>query len=240
MKLHLSECFVESSLDALQIHGGYGYMAEYELERDVRDAIGSRIYSGTSDIQRNIARAPPGAGVTALLTAPRRRRGGPDAPAVVDGERPHLRRARAPANRLAHLLLDRRRRRRPRRPLPREVARVGRRHLRHEGGSGLRSARSRRPPAAARLHRRQRGPPLPRDGGEKARVAGPGAEGAPLEQLVVLDAADVDGEASGRRAGARAPAPPTSTRTSRRRSARAPTTSPTSSTPPARPASRRA
>jgi alkylation response protein AidB-like acyl-CoA dehydrogenase len=56
-KLVLSECFVESSLDALQVHGGYGYMTEYELEREVRDAIGSRIYSGTSDMQRNIAAA---------------------------------------------------------------------------------------------------------------------------------------------------------------------------------------
>jgi alkylation response protein AidB-like acyl-CoA dehydrogenase len=53
-KLYLSECFVQSSLDALQVHGGYGYMTEYELERDVRDAIGARLYSGTSDIQRNI------------------------------------------------------------------------------------------------------------------------------------------------------------------------------------------
>jgi alkylation response protein AidB-like acyl-CoA dehydrogenase len=53
-KLHLSESFVQSSLDALQIHGGYGYMTEYELEREVRDAIGTRIHSGTSDIQRNI------------------------------------------------------------------------------------------------------------------------------------------------------------------------------------------
>jgi alkylation response protein AidB-like acyl-CoA dehydrogenase len=39
-KLYLSECFVHSSLDALQIHGGYGYIAEYELER--RSAIRSR------------------------------------------------------------------------------------------------------------------------------------------------------------------------------------------------------
>jgi alkylation response protein AidB-like acyl-CoA dehydrogenase len=54
VKLYVSECFVRNSMDALQIHGGYGYMAEYELEREVRDAIGSRIYSGTSDIQRNI------------------------------------------------------------------------------------------------------------------------------------------------------------------------------------------
>jgi alkylation response protein AidB-like acyl-CoA dehydrogenase len=55
VKLHLSESFVQSGLDALQIHGGYGYMTEYEIERELRDAIGSRIYSGTSDIQRNIA-----------------------------------------------------------------------------------------------------------------------------------------------------------------------------------------
>jgi L-prolyl-PCP dehydrogenase len=53
-KLHLSESFLQSSLDALQIYGGYGYMTEYELERDVRDAIGARIYSGTSEIQRNL------------------------------------------------------------------------------------------------------------------------------------------------------------------------------------------
>ena len=53
-KLALSEAFVHSSLDALQVHGGYGYMTESELERDVRDALASRIYSGTSEIQRNI------------------------------------------------------------------------------------------------------------------------------------------------------------------------------------------
>jgi alkylation response protein AidB-like acyl-CoA dehydrogenase len=55
VKLHLSESLVSSSLDALQVHGGYGYMADYEIERHVRDAIGSRLYSGTSDIQKNIA-----------------------------------------------------------------------------------------------------------------------------------------------------------------------------------------
>ena len=57
-KLYLSECFVRSSLDAVQIHGGYGYATEFELERDLRDAVGSRIYSGTSEIQKElIARA---------------------------------------------------------------------------------------------------------------------------------------------------------------------------------------
>jgi alkylation response protein AidB-like acyl-CoA dehydrogenase len=53
-KLFLSESFVASGLDAMSIHGGYGYMTEYELERELRDAIGSRAYSGTSDIQRNV------------------------------------------------------------------------------------------------------------------------------------------------------------------------------------------
>ncbi|MGH2722669.1 MAG: acyl-CoA dehydrogenase family protein [Actinomycetota bacterium] len=54
VKLHVSESFVHTSLDAIQIHGGYGYMTEYEIERELRDAIGSRLYSGTSEIQRNI------------------------------------------------------------------------------------------------------------------------------------------------------------------------------------------
>jgi alkylation response protein AidB-like acyl-CoA dehydrogenase len=53
-KLHLSECFVHSSLDALDIHGGYGYVTESGFEREVRDALASRIYSGTSDMQRNV------------------------------------------------------------------------------------------------------------------------------------------------------------------------------------------
>ena len=53
-KLYLGECFVESSLDAIRVHGGYGYMTEFEVERDFRDAVGGTIYGGTSDIQRNI------------------------------------------------------------------------------------------------------------------------------------------------------------------------------------------
>jgi alkylation response protein AidB-like acyl-CoA dehydrogenase len=53
-KLYLSECYLQSSLDALQTYGGYGYMTEYELEREVRDAVGTRLHSGTSDVQRNI------------------------------------------------------------------------------------------------------------------------------------------------------------------------------------------
>jgi len=53
-KLYLSEAWVQSCLDAIQLHGGYGYTTEYEIERDLRDSIGGRLYSGTSEIQRNI------------------------------------------------------------------------------------------------------------------------------------------------------------------------------------------
>jgi alkylation response protein AidB-like acyl-CoA dehydrogenase len=51
-KLYISECAVASALDAIQVHGGYGYMKEFELERELRDMIGGRLYSGTSEIQR--------------------------------------------------------------------------------------------------------------------------------------------------------------------------------------------
>ena len=54
VKLFVSESLVKAALDTVQIHGGYGYMTEYELERALRDAVGSTIYSGTSEMQRNI------------------------------------------------------------------------------------------------------------------------------------------------------------------------------------------
>ncbi len=53
-KLVVSELFLENSLDAIRIHGGKGYLSEYGIERDLRDAIGGVIYSGTSDIQRRV------------------------------------------------------------------------------------------------------------------------------------------------------------------------------------------
>jgi alkylation response protein AidB-like acyl-CoA dehydrogenase len=53
-KLYVSEAFLSSCLDAVQVHGTAGYMAELEFERELRDAVGSRLYSGTSEIQRNI------------------------------------------------------------------------------------------------------------------------------------------------------------------------------------------
>jgi len=53
-KLYVSESFVKSCLDAIQIHGGAGFLTELELEREMRDSVGSTLYSGTSEIQRNI------------------------------------------------------------------------------------------------------------------------------------------------------------------------------------------
>jgi hypothetical protein len=53
-KLFVSESLVQAALDTVQIHGGYGYMVEYEVERALRDAVSSTIYSGTSEMQRNI------------------------------------------------------------------------------------------------------------------------------------------------------------------------------------------
>ena len=53
-KLYLSEAWVESCLDAIQVRGGYGYMTEVEAERDLRDSVAGTLYSGTSEIQRNI------------------------------------------------------------------------------------------------------------------------------------------------------------------------------------------
>jgi len=53
-KLYVSESLVKAALDTVQIHGGYGYMTEYEVERALRDAVGSTLYSGTSEMQRNI------------------------------------------------------------------------------------------------------------------------------------------------------------------------------------------
>ncbi len=53
-KLYLGEAMVQTCLDAVQIRGGYGYTTEYEVERDLRDAVGGTLYSGTSEIQRNL------------------------------------------------------------------------------------------------------------------------------------------------------------------------------------------
>jgi alkylation response protein AidB-like acyl-CoA dehydrogenase len=53
-KLVASEAALDSSLAATLVHGARGYVSEDEVERNLRDSIGGLIYSGTSDIQRNI------------------------------------------------------------------------------------------------------------------------------------------------------------------------------------------
>ncbi|MEX0736134.1 MAG: acyl-CoA dehydrogenase [Bacteroidota bacterium] len=57
-KLFASRVAVASALEAIQIHGGYGYVREYKVERFLRDAKITEIYEGTSEIQKVvIARA---------------------------------------------------------------------------------------------------------------------------------------------------------------------------------------
>ena len=57
-KLYASKVAVQNALDAIQIHGGYGYVREYLVERYLRDAKITEIYEGTSEIQKVvIARA---------------------------------------------------------------------------------------------------------------------------------------------------------------------------------------
>lgn len=54
VKLHLSEMFLASGVDSMRVYGGYGYLSDTGVEKDVRDALGGVLYGGTSDIQRNI------------------------------------------------------------------------------------------------------------------------------------------------------------------------------------------
>jgi hypothetical protein len=51
-KLYVSDAWTQTCIDAIQLRGGYGFMTDYEVERDLRNAVGSTLYSGTSDIQR--------------------------------------------------------------------------------------------------------------------------------------------------------------------------------------------
>lgn len=53
-KLYASKIAVECALDAIQIHGGYGYVREYLVERYLRDAKITEIYEGTSEIQKMV------------------------------------------------------------------------------------------------------------------------------------------------------------------------------------------
>lgn len=51
-KLFASEVAMKSTVEAIQVHGGYGYVKEYHVERLMRDAKITQIYEGTSEIQR--------------------------------------------------------------------------------------------------------------------------------------------------------------------------------------------
>lgn len=51
-KLHASEVAMKTTVEAVQIHGGYGFVKEYHVERLMRDAKITQIYEGTSEIQR--------------------------------------------------------------------------------------------------------------------------------------------------------------------------------------------
>jgi hypothetical protein len=53
-KLFVSESLLRTALDTVQIFGGYGFTSEYDASRHLRDAVGSTLYSGTSEMQRNI------------------------------------------------------------------------------------------------------------------------------------------------------------------------------------------
>lgn len=53
-KLAISEAAIDSGLDAIQIFGGNGFMTENHIERELRNAIPSTIFSGTSEIQRDL------------------------------------------------------------------------------------------------------------------------------------------------------------------------------------------
>ena len=53
-KLFASQIAQEVTTEAVQIHGGYGYVKEYHVERMMRDAKITQIYEGTSEIQRMV------------------------------------------------------------------------------------------------------------------------------------------------------------------------------------------
>ncbi len=53
-KLYAAEAAMEVTTKAVQLHGGYGYIKEYEIERMMRDAKITEIYEGTSEVQRMV------------------------------------------------------------------------------------------------------------------------------------------------------------------------------------------
>ena len=53
-KLKATEVAKQAALEGMQMMGGYGYAVEYDMERQVRTAVATTIYGGTSEIQRDI------------------------------------------------------------------------------------------------------------------------------------------------------------------------------------------
>ena len=51
-KMYASDIALEVTNDALQIHGGYGYMKEYAIERIYRDQRITELFEGTSQVQK--------------------------------------------------------------------------------------------------------------------------------------------------------------------------------------------
>jgi len=51
-KLFAAETAMKVTTDAIQVHGGYGFIKEYEVERAFRDAKITQLYEGTSQIQK--------------------------------------------------------------------------------------------------------------------------------------------------------------------------------------------
>ena len=56
-KLYAAEVAMEVTTKAVQLHGGYGYIREYDVERMMRDAKITEIYEGTSEVQRMVIAA---------------------------------------------------------------------------------------------------------------------------------------------------------------------------------------
>jgi alkylation response protein AidB-like acyl-CoA dehydrogenase len=53
-KVFTSETAMWTTIEAIQVHGGYGYVKEYHVERLMRDAKITQIYEGTSEVQRMV------------------------------------------------------------------------------------------------------------------------------------------------------------------------------------------
>lgn len=53
-KIFIAESAVQTALAAVEVHGARGYLADWGIERELRDAVGSGIYGGTTSVQRGI------------------------------------------------------------------------------------------------------------------------------------------------------------------------------------------